>query len=126
MQTKENVMMMFEMRLEGKSLAEIGQRFGITRERVRQLLDCCCKYGFKSLKNCVFPGIANWLREQSLTIKEFGNELNMYGRTSQTLYHRLCGDTKFTLPETKAILAYTGMTFEEAFGEEIEPDRKEG
>jgi len=121
MQTKEDLMMMFEMRLDGKSLAEIGRQFGITKERVWQLLNGCSQYGVKSLKKCVFPGIATWLREHRMTIKQFRKDLTCFSNSSNTIYSKLCGDKKFTLPEIKAILAYTGMTFDEAFGEEIKP-----
>lgn len=116
MQSNERTMEMIEMRNEGKSLAEIGQNFGISRQRVLQIIGNSAKYPGRPIKNCVFPGIKNWLFEHRVGIKEMSEGLRCMCYT--TLHLKLCGKHLFTLPEVNAILAYTGMTFEEAFGKE--------
>lgn len=117
MQNKESIVQMFEMRLDGFSLEEIGQHFGITRQRVQQILgDKPVKYG-RPVSKCVFPGIVKFLCKHNLSVRQFGTNLG-YSGNSLTIYHKLWGINKFTMPEIKKILAYTGMTFEEAFGEE--------
>lgn len=118
MQSQENVMKMLEMRNEGKKLAEIGQHFGISRQRVYQIIGGDQLYSGRPIKSCTFPGITNWLRCNSVSVKKMSENLNM---CRSSLFHKLWGNARFTLPEIKEILAYTGMTFEEAFGEEIKP-----
>lgn len=116
MRSNEDIMEMIEMRNEGKSLAEIGQRFGVSCQRIFQIIGNSTRYPGRPIKNCVFPGITNWLFEHRVSIKEMSERLNCMGY--HTLQLKLSGKHVFTLPETKAILAYTGLTFEEAFGKE--------
>ena len=124
MKSKDELMEICEMRLEGKTYAEIGRHFGVSRQAVQQLLSengvCAVKYG-RPIKKCVFPGITNFLREQRLSVRQFSKKIVCINSDTMTIYKKLWGVHKFTLPEIKAILAFTGMTFEEAFGEEIMP-----
>lgn len=122
MQSQANVIEMIEMRKEGMSLSEIGKQFGISRQRVYQIIGGEHVYPGRPLKNCVFPGITNWLRERSMPVKQFADNLH-YSRG--TLYLKLWGKHTFTLNEIKEVLAYTGMTFEEAFGAEIKPTEED-
>jgi len=125
MKTKHDVMKMFEMRVDGKTLEEIGQQFGITRQRVQQILDnkIKCRSSGRTITKCAFPGLASYLRERYITMKAMSESLNCM--SYYTFNAKMRGKNQFTMPEIKAILAYTGMTFEEAFGEEIKPVRKE-
>ena len=123
MQSKANMVKMYEMRLEGKTLEEISQCFGITRERVRQILSGTVKSPGRTISKCVFPGLVIWMRNNCVTVKKLGADLDIMHK--QSLQTKLWGRRPFTMPEIKAILAYTGLTFEEAFGTEIKTVRKE-
>lgn len=125
MQSKENLMKMFEMHQSGISHAEIAREFGISRQRVHQIVGNCHDRGVpgRNITKCAFPGLVNWMNSNGVTIKRLAEDLNIMHLG--TLRSKLWGKNIFTLPEIKAILAYTGLTFEEAFGEEIKPDRKE-
>lgn len=116
MRSNEDIMEMIEMRNEGKSLAEIGQHFGVSRQRVFQIIGSSANDRGRPIKNCIFSGILNWLRERRVSIKEMSKGLGCMGYA--TLQLKLSGKHAFTLAEIKKILAYTGMTFEEAFGKE--------
>lgn len=116
MRSNEDIMEMIEMRNDGKTLGEIGQSFGVSRQRIFQIIGNSAKYPGRPIKSCVFPGIKKWLSEHRTSIKEMGNSLNCMCYTS--LQNKLCGKSIFTMTEIKAILAYTGLTFEEAFGKE--------
>lgn len=124
MRSKESVMKMFEMRLDGCSFEEIGQHFGITRERVRQILESRTIKGRvgRRISNCVFPGIVNWLHKNDMTLKELCDGTNCLGTSA--FYRKMHGELEFNMPQIKAILAFTGLTFEEAFGEEIKSEEK--
>lgn len=116
MRSNERIMEMIEMRNEGKSLAEIGRTFSVSRQRVFQILGKSARGRGRPIKNCVFPGILKWLFEHGASIKEMSNGLGCMGY--MTLQLKLSGKHAFTLPEVNAILAYTGMNFEEAFGKD--------
>lgn len=121
MRNKQDVMKMFEMRLDGKSIEEIGRHFGCTKQNVylilsRRINNVSCE---KRLSKCVFPGIVNWINEKGTTLYKLNDSINCMCQNS--FYNKMHGKNAFTLPEIKAILAYTGLTFEEAFGEEIKP-----
>ena len=115
MQTKENLMKMFEMHLDGVSHAEIGRQFGLSRERVRQIVGNSSLLLGRPITRRAFPGIARWMFEHGVSVKRMAEDLKM---TMATLGTKLRGDRAFIMPEIKAILAYTGLTFEEAFGKE--------
>ena len=119
MQSKENIMKMFEMRLEGKTLEEIGQHFGVTRQRVMQILDYKIEKACagRKISKCIFPGIVNWLYKNEMTLKELCNGINCMCVTA--FYQKMHGEKELKMSQIRAILAFTGMTFEEAFGEEI-------
>lgn len=118
MRSNEDIMEMIEMRNEGKSLGEIGQHFGVSRQRVFQIIGSSGNHPGRPIQKCVFPGILKWLTEHRVSVKKMCKNLN--GMSYSSLHLKLSGKHIFTLPEINAILAYTGLTFEEAFG-----DRKE-
>lgn len=114
MRSNEDIMEMIEMRNEGKNLGEIGRHFGVSRQRVFQLIGSSGNHPGRPIQKCVFPGILKWLTEHRVSVKKMGKNLN--GICYSSLHLKLSGKHTFTLPEIKAILAYTGLTFEEAFG----------
>lgn len=120
MQSKENLMKMFEMHLDGISHAEIAKEFGLSRQRVHQIVGNNTILPGRPIRKCAFPGLVKWMFEHGISTKQLTVVLNI---NYYTLGYKLRGVHHFTMPEIKAILAYTGLTFEEAFGEEI--DRKE-
>lgn len=123
MQSKEDLMKMFEMHLDGKTHAEIGRHFGVSRERVRQIVGNNSRLPGRPVSGHVYPSIAKWMFERSVSAAQMAEELDCM--CYATLVSKLRGRYQFTLQEIKAILAYTGMTFETAFGEEIKPTEED-
>ena len=115
--TKEEKVEMFRMRLEGKTLQEIGNKYGITRERVRQILSYGSKEEkvLKIKKYCIYKKISEYMAKNHITVGEIGEILGIC-RTS--VVYKLKGDTAFKIDEIKKILKFTGMTFEECFATE--------
>ena len=110
--TREEKTKAFEMYLDGFSLTEIADSFGVSKQWISVLL------GGKSRKSksfrCVFPELRKWIFEHRLSINRFNDNAKVCNHVN-TLRRKIVGEHEFTLPEIKAILAYTGMTFEEAF-----------
>ena len=114
--TREEVITMFQMRVDGFSLEEIGKRYGVTRERVRQILESAMKSNCRGNAKCIYKGLKNWMLTTGTSGYKMLKDLK-FGYGTSSLYARLSGQKTFGLIEIKAILAYTGLTFEEAFGE---------
>ena len=108
-------MEMFQLRIEGRSLQEIGDRFGITRERARQILNK--PYANKPhaggiATRCVYPAIRRYLKTNVISQKDFAERI---GVSNSGLTNVLLGKR---LPKKRMIdkiLSETGLTYEEAF-----------
>lgn len=106
----------FRMRLEGSSYAEIAQKFGVSRQYIQQCIGLHPhKANFKKTK---YKGINNWMDENEMTINSLRKKLYGSGYVKYNLYDKLSGKTKLNINDIIAILNMTGMTFEQAFGEE--------
>ena len=111
--TKDQVKDMFSMRLEGFTLLEIGEKYGISKERVRQLLsDAAGGRNRVIRKNYVFPNIENWMYEKDIMQDEIAKEC---GRSQNNVSSILIGKYKPSFDFISAVLRMSGMTFEEAF-----------
>ena len=116
---------MFEMRVKGATLQEIGDKFGITRERVRQILKSTISRETSMIRGregIIYPNISKWLKDNDISISEFTEMLGKNKETPKSvcrISHILKGKTKqgFTMPEIRIVLEVTGMTFEKAFEE---------
>ena len=116
--TKEDIVIMFEKRISGATLEEIGKEFGVTRERVRQILEANVKNPVikkSSGCKCIYPALTEWMMTNGCSGYKLCHESGV-SRTMVSFYNKLQGKNPFTITEIKQILAYTGMTFEEAFG----------
>ena len=112
--TKEEKVEMFRMRLEGKTLQEIGNKYGITRERVRQIL----LHGSREVKinkRCIYKKLSEDMKKNNITVEKIG-EIMGVSRTSA--FCKLKGEKPLKINEIKKILKFTGMTFEECFATE--------
>lgn len=118
--TKEDVIVMFTMRVNGSTFDEIGKEFGVTRERIRQILEANTKDpAMKGMKKsagckCIYPALADWMVANCCPAYKLRKESGVC-KSMTTLYYKLQGRNPFNLDEIKKLLAYTGMTFEEAF-----------
>lgn len=123
--TREQKIEMFAMRLDGYTLQEIGDKYGITRERVRQILTtvACRKANIRKVtENLKYPNLSKWMRDNDVSMGELWVKMgNKPANSGTTKISRLLkGDASLGLrmDQIKKILEITGMTFEEAFAEE--------
>lgn len=114
--TREDTITMFKMRIDGYSMEEIGKHFGVCRERVRQILDAVVKSDCRGMAKCIYKGLREWMLTTGTSGYKIRRDIGKWNSVT-LLYKRLAGEKQFDLAEIKAILAYTGLTFEEAFGE---------
>lgn len=116
--TKEEKLKAYEMWLDGKTFTEIGNKFGVTGEAVRVALTINERR--KKDFVCIYPGLKKWIIEHNYSVSRFVRELDP-SRTQTWIMHKFRSKTDFDVHEVKKVLAFTGLTFEEAFGEEAEP-----
>lgn len=110
--SKAELMEMFQLRVEGYSLQEIGDKFGITGERVRQILSKPVRVARASTIKCVYPAISDYLKCNRISAYQFASRT---GITYATLCNTLTGRTNPNKCVINKILSETGLTYEEAF-----------
>lgn len=112
----ERTRRMVEMHAQGATLQEIGDAFGISRQRVYQMIS---PHIHKTAERCIFPGLRRWMLH-NCSPRELRQEAGI-GCSMAAFYHKLKGRNQFTMSEIKAIMEYTGEPFEALFGEVDEP-----
>lgn len=110
MWSEAELMEMFRLRIEGRSLQEIGGRFGITRERVRQILNKPHAGGIAT--RCVYPAIRRYLETNVISQKDLAERI---GVSNSGLTNVLLGKRQPNKRTIDKILSETGLTYEEAF-----------
>lgn len=113
--TREQKEEAYQLREEGATLAYLGEKYGVTRERVRQILEVyeAQRTGISErLRSCQYPSIRRWMIIRGYTYCKLAN---LCGSTMDTVRNGLTGKTEFKKKTIDAILAVTEMTYEEAF-----------
>lgn len=115
--TIEEQVAIYEMRLRGFTMQECADRFGVTREYIRQLVPATQNRCHRKIwyEECIFPNIANWLYDNRYTYNRFGLAC---GTNGMSMRRYLIGEVSIPRERINRILDVTGMTYEEAFYEE--------
>jgi len=111
--TREEKIEAFAMRLDGKTYDEIGKRFGLTKQRIEQILNVSGKY--MPYKKVIYPNLCRHIKEHYGSVPKFDDALGYAGRNPVLMHRRLRGEGVITISEVREILKLTGMTFEECF-----------
>lgn len=118
--TDKDKVKMFEMRLRGCTLQEIGDKFGVTRERVRQILSEAIRQRNTNMDEIIYVNIAKWLKQNEISLSKFSKMLDPKANSSTRLKNKLTkSKSELKISQIKKILEITGMSFEEAFEEEV-------
>lgn len=111
---------MIEDRLAGMTYAEIGVKYGISRQRVGQIYGKYNKYNFKAIKEsgCIYRNLRDWMNKNSvdradLLRRIYGRPVELTAAAMQKFYAILVG--RSPMPEEMAhrIAATTGITYED-------------
>lgn len=104
---------MFTMRVSGNTLQEIGNKYGISRERVRQILASAVKEPKVTWNGIIYPNLKKWMMNRNISMRKFGKIL---GFSNPGLCEKkLKGLSSFNLKEVNKVLEITGMSFNETF-----------
>ena len=108
--TKEEKIDMFAMRANGCTLQQVAVKYGITRERVRQIL--LAYTAPRKEKVYAYPNISNWMEENGVTLSQLADNCKL---SYNTVRGYLNGVREPNFIFVQYILKETGMPFEVAF-----------
>lgn len=125
MVSKQQKLDMFQMRMEGATYQTIAKKYGISRQAAHELLHNTLSSRGASASCTSFPGLQRYMFDHHLSaarlLREIGSPM-CYNHFTR----KLSGSYGFNLSEIRAILRYTGLTFEQAFGLSDESPMEEG
>lgn len=116
MLTREQKIEIFVMRTDGYTMQEIADKFGMTKENVRLVINGLLdRKPVNTGNGRMYPAIRRALRRKGMSVYELSRST---GICVATLYRAVRPNENPNKKTIDAILAATGLTYEEAFGEE--------
>lgn len=113
---------MYRMRLEGKSYQAIADRFGVSRQYVHQLFGQKYKSEPYRNVNVQYTGLRKWMNESNYSVAKLARESGCTDHSYGTITSYLQGSPRMDIDSIRKILRFTGLTFEDAFGETEQED----
>lgn len=113
--TKEEKIDAFTMRLNGYTLQEIGDKYGLTRERIRQMFASITTESGISRKNYIYPNISDWMIDNNVSQYDLCKKL---GCVQTTISSYLTGRKPPSFAFINLMLELTKMPYEVAFSKE--------
>lgn len=113
--TNEQIFEAQKMREEGATLQEIGDKFGVSKQRISQIVQrgmYCKKSRYHHSNACIYPNIAHWRKQNRYTMKQFSELSGIKITTLSNLLRGECSTSKKIIDQ---LLSATGLTYEEAF-----------
>lgn len=111
--TREQKIEIFTMRMDGATYQEIGDKFGVTRQCVEQILHIQDRRRSKISTLCVYSGLSKFIDDKCLLYKQIANMVGL--KSISAVREKIKGTRPFNINEIERILEKTGMTFEECF-----------
>jgi transposase-like protein len=113
--TKEQKIEAYEMILNGESHRAVGEKFGVSKQYVQSLIPARGIRMEAAAESCVYPNIAEWMRENKMGFSKIARAIGM---TPQTVRHSLTGEGEPRKYLIDSMLKLTEMTYEQAFYKE--------
>ena len=104
----------YRMRLNGASLKECADKFGVTSEYIRQITPPVETHARRrsSYDTCIYPNLSKWLYENRYSYNRFAKLLSV---TPASVFNALTGKVEPSKKLLDKILDATEMSYEEAF-----------
>ena len=110
--TKEEKLEAFAMLLDGHTLQTVGERFGISKQGVQQMLTVTNIRIDMAARSCVYPNISRWMAQNGYGYMSIAKMCDI---SPQTVQRTLSKGSDCKKSFIDKILKVTGMTYEEAF-----------
>lgn len=113
--TKEQKIEIFTRRLNGETYHDIAKSFGVSRQYIESLLktEISGYKGGKLHKMCIYKGLSDYMMSHQTTTHDLCKMIGI--NSTQHIYRKVRGESKFNIEQIEKILAATGMTFEKYF-----------
>ena len=107
---------------KGLTYQEIGEIFGLSKQRVHEIASTNSGDSFheEAVRKIKYVGLRNWMLANRVKVTEL--EKGCGGR----MHNSLSGKYEPSKKNIDAILAFTGLTYEECFREEVEIEIEDG
>ena len=114
--TRDDLITAFTMKVDGCSYAEIGEKYGVSRQRIEQLLKSSLGTDRHIFKYTHYKNLIQWLNYNGMSPTNFARCIHI---APELLRKQLRTGAPFTQKQIIAICKYTGLTFEQLIeGEE--------
>ena len=110
--TKEEKLEAFAMLLDGHTLQTVGERFGISKQGVQQMLTVTNMRIDMAAQSCIYPNISRWMAQNGYGYMSIAKMCDIAPQTIQRTLSKGADCKKSFIDK---ILKVTGMTYEEAF-----------
>lgn len=113
--TREQVIDMFTMRYDGCTLQFIGDKYGVSKEFVRQLVGTEYFEKQRRVEEVIFPKVKEWMIKNHCSIRKLGALMGFKSEhaTNQTIANILRGKSEMRISHVKKIHQVTGLSLEE-------------
>ena len=118
MLTNEQKRIAKEMLDNGSTYKEVGERFGVSRQRIHALFPSSSKRArHKKWEFCyIYPNVNKFKKENKISLRRMCKETGLY---HNSLHKVLYGEQNPSKTTIDKLLNYTGMTYEEFFYKEV-------
>lgn len=117
----QRLIKMREMHESGMTYQAIADEFGITQQRVHQIIGGrnVALFNYVTKDRCIFEGLRNWMNKNEVCVAELTRRIYHNGLPAnrERVREKLMGN-KATIEFVDRILDITGLTYEEAFKRE--------
>ena len=120
--TKDEKLQAYKMLLDGCTLQQVGDKFGVSRQRIAQLFPVKRLRREMASESCIFPNIAKWMERNDYGYMDIARMCNF---PHNTIQYALKHDANITKLLIDRILKATGMTYEEAFYKDTDEEAKQ-
>ena len=115
--TKEEKLDAFAMLLDGYTLQAVGEKFGVSKQYIKQAFTVAGIRNDTAAESCVYPSISKWLQENGYGYLRVAK---LCDTPTATVISALKDGRDCKKSFIDIFLNVSGMTYEEAFGEKIE------
>lgn len=120
-ESKDRLMDMLQMRLDGSTIQQIADKYGVTKQCVQQQLSIIAGNAKPRPRGIdervIYPNLAKWIVDNRIAKYKLSEMIGMKIKCTDSIRKKLYGERDFTITEIKKIIEITGYTFEYIFAE---------
>ena len=104
-------------RENGLTYDEIAEKYGVSRQCVGQACGKTNPKHFKTIRNCIYPNLREWMNDNKVSRKELAIRMGLagYANTQANLGNYLKGLNDPPKKVIDKLIEITGLTYEELF-----------